>query len=501
MNKILDIILVILSSALMGLSQQPINLGFLSLFALVPILHLLCKLKDYREAIKIGLIWGIVFNTSSIFWISQNIGTSPLIAFSTMLLAVFILTTIPVMVFIVWCRLNRRGISIFFLSFIWPSIEFIRSFGSLAFPWVSLSNSLIEYHLIIQSAEYIGMYGMTFWVVLVNIMIYQSVTSRKKFILLLTLVIITLPSLMGNKIIQSNHSIKSNPIRVASIQPNVHLSEKWSDGAQRHIVTKIISQTKLEFTSDGKNNPDLVVWPETSTISYILKENNRYNYNRLKSLLKDKDTKLIAGIPHYEYKDKQINYFNSAGYFDSSGLLGLYHKINLVPGAEYVPLSNYIRSLDILNIGIGNFTNGKEFTLFNLKSYKIATMICFESVFPGLSREFVRKGANLLVYIVNDGWYESAPEPQQHASRAIYRAIETRRPVVRCANTGISMVIDEFGNIQHQIGLNKKGTISAEVYPTSKMTFYVKYGDIFIYFMIAVTIIFMFRGLRYEEYI
>ena len=95
----------------------------------------------------------------------------------------------------------------------------------------------------------------------------------------------------------------------------------------------------------------------------------------------------------------------------------------------------------------------------------------FESIFPYLSRKFVADGANFLVYAVNDGWYESAPEPQQHASRAVYRAIETRRPIVRCANTGISMIIDQLGNITHQMDLNKKGTIIEKINPSSRMTF------------------------------
>ena len=128
-------------------------------------------------------------------------------------------------------------------------------------------------------------------------------------------------------------------------------------------------------------------------------------------------------------------------------------------------------------------------------------MICFESTFPSLSREFVRKGANMLVYVVNDGWYETAPEPQQHANRAIYRAIETRRPIVRCANTGVSMVIDHLGNIQHTIELNKKGTILANIYPNNRLTFYVKYGDIFIYFMMIAIILSIFRSLKYEDYV
>lgn len=496
-----NFILIFFSSTLMGISQHPLGMGFLSLISLIPIFPLLINLKEYKYAIKIGLVWGIIFNITSVYWIAFNIGTSPTIAFTTMLLSVLILTSGPILICLTWCMLNRRGVNLIFLSFIWPSVELIRSYGSLAFPWISLSNSLTDYNLIIQNAEYIGIYGITFWIVITNIFIYRLILNRNKISLLLAISIIVFPQLTGKFIKDSNTIDKNESIRVASIQPNIHLSEKWEQGAQNNILTKILSQSSIELNADKNINPDLFVWPETSTISYLLTKEGKYNYNRVKKLLANTDTKLIAGIPHYEYKDKKRHHYNSIGYFNSSGLIDIYHKINLVPGAEYVPLSGYINSLDILNIGLGNFTHGDEFTLFDIKSYKLGAMICFESTFPSLSREFVEKGANMLIYVVNDGWYETAPEPQQHARRSIYRAIETRRPVVRCANTGISMVIDQLGNIQHSIELNRKGTILADIYPSNKITFYVKYGDIFIYFMIAAIILLMFKSIKHEEYI
>ena len=501
MYRIFNFILILLSSTLMGISQQPIGFGFLSLFSLIPLFPILINLKNYKDAVIIGLIWGITFNLISVYWIAFNIGTSPIIAFLTMILSVSILTLGPVLIFILWCMLNKRGINLFFLSFIWPSVELIRSYGSLGFPWISLSNSLVDYNLIIQNAEYIGIYGITFWIVIVNIFIYRSVSYRDRRWIVFTLLIIVLPQLTGNFIKNTNSINFDKSIRVASIQPNIHLSEKWQQGAQNDILTKILSQSNMELSSDKLSNPDLFIWPETSTISYLLKKEGEYNYSRVKNLLSNTETKLIAGMPHYEYKGNKRHHYNSVGYFNSSGLIKLYHKINLVPGAEYVPLSSYINSLDILNIGLGNFTHGDEFVLFNIKSYQFAAMICFESTFPSLSREFVRRGANMLIYVVNDGWYETPPEPQQHASRIIYRAIETRRPVIRCANTGISMVVDQLGNIQHSIGLNKKGTIIADIYPSDKVTFYVKYGDIFIYLMIASIILLMFRSIKYEEYV
>ena len=106
-------------------------------------------------------------------------------------------------------------------------------------------------------------------------------------------------------------------------------------------------------------------------------------------------------------------------------------------------------------------------------------MICIESIFPNPTRSFVDKGAKFIVYIVNDGWYETAPEPQQHAKRCIYRAIENRRSVIRCANTGISMIVDPYGNIIEESKLNTKDVIEESIKISDEKTFYTKYGDLF----------------------
>ena len=148
--------------------------------------------------------------------------------------------------------------------------------------------------------------------------------------------------------------------------------------------------------------------------------------------------------------------------------------------AEYIPLSEYFPFLKKFTLGVlGNCTRGKDYTLFEIKETKIAPMVCIESTFPSLNREFVKQGAEVLVYVVNDGWYEHPPEPQQHARQAIYRAVENRRPVIRCTNTGISMIIDPSGNITRQLPLNQAGVISANISPKNGITFYTHYGDIF----------------------
>ena len=497
MKRILEYSLVFLSAFLMGLSQHPIGLGFLAYIALIPMIPILVSLKSYKRATVISFFWGFLYNLITVYWIAFNIGTSPEIAFLTMILTVLILTTGPLFAFLVWCQLNKRGASLYLFSFIWPSIELLRSYGSLGFPWTSFANSQLDYYLIIQNAEFVGMYGITFWIVLVNLLLFKMFTNRSWNHVFYLLAVVILPLIFGKVILNSNYQESSiDSVRVASVQPNIHLSEKRKPGAQKKIISTIVSQSSEILNS----KIDLLVWPETSTISYIL-QNNKYGYKKIKDMLASYNTKLIAGIPYYERNANSVNYYNSAAYFNSSGLIGLYHKINLVPGAEYIPLSHYVNSLDVLNFGQGNFAHGYDYTIFDISKYKFGTMICLESTFPYLSREFVNKGANFLVYVVNDGWYETPPEPQQHSKRAIYRAIETRRPIIRCANTGISMIIDELGNIKHKLELNKKGVILANIYPKDRITFYVRYGDIFIYFMMLIIILHMFKPIRYEEYV
>ena len=118
-------------------------------------------------------------------------------------------------------------------------------------------------------------------------------------------------------------------------------------------------------------------------------------------------------------------------------------------------------------------------------------MICFESTLPSLSTQFVRNGAEVIVDLVNDGWYERPPEPQQHAKQSIFRAIENRRPVLRCANTGISMIIDKLGNIQKETSLNTQDVINASIVPNNRITFYTRYGDLLAQLSVICNLFFM----------
>jgi len=198
---------------------------------------------------------------------------------------------------------------------------------------------------------------------------------------------------------------------------------------------------------------------------------------------------VLTGIPHYDYIDKEYLTYNSVVMFNHTDLFDVYKKIQLVPMAEYVPLSGIFPSLSDLNFGQANFIRGENHTLYPLKEWLFGAVICFESTLPRLIRQFVLEGANFITIVVNDGWYETAPEPQQHSRQAIFRAIENRRPVIRCANTGISMIIDPLGNIKDMSELNAQIVINSSIYPQTKKTFYTKFGDVFAEFLILILII------------
>ncbi|GAH67768.1 unnamed protein product, partial [marine sediment metagenome] len=206
---------------------------------------------------------------------------------------------------------------------------------------------------------------------------------------------------------------------------------------------------------------------------------------------------VVTGMPDYERRaDGKVRYYNAVGYIDSLGLRDRqYNKIHLVPFGEYIPLSKWIPALNSLNLGQGNFTHGTDYTVFSLRSQSgevdsilFSVGVCFETIFPGLNRRFVQEGASFLVGVVNDAWYQTSSGPYQHAAQALYRAVEFRRPMVRAANTGVSMIINQAGRVVARMGLNKESVMTAGIAPSTVMTIYARFGDLFAWLSIAAAV-------------
>jgi len=430
-----------------------------------------------------------------IFWLATNIGTTPMIGTISMIAAV-LYCSFNIILINLLMKIAKGVFSqnwFLLLPIVWVAIEYIRNMDTLTGgPWTALANTQIDFLTLAQNAEITGIYGISFWLVLINILIFNWLVRPYPQNSFVAISIFIFPWLTGLWLTPQVQTDNTSSLDVAVVQPNILLSQKWKPDCVSENIASLLNESRSAI----ENNVDLIVWPETSTSAYILQGNDYY----LKWIQGElKDSKLIAGIPYYSGKNTERKFYNSAVLMQADSVNDIYHKLQLVPMAEYIPLSFYFPSLKKFNLGQANFTRGTDYTIMDVNNVKCAVMICFESTFPTLSRKFVDKGAEVLIYVVNDGWYENPPEPQQHAKQAVYRAIENRRPVIRSTNTGISMVIDAGGNISQQLPLNEKGMIQTTIQPQNTTTFYTRNGDIFAQLNVLISLLFIAGAIKRKK--
>ncbi|MBI4530442.1 MAG: apolipoprotein N-acyltransferase, partial [Candidatus Latescibacteria bacterium] len=270
--------------------------------------------------------------------------------------------------------------------------------------------------------------------------------------------------------------VKGERVRVSVIQPNIIPSLKWTPIGPQESLKILKEMTRGAIASE---HPDLVVWPETAIPSYI---RIRPVYrNDLHHFVDSLNIPLLTGAPDYEVETGKT--FNSVFLFRPGRHdLQKYDKMNLVPIGERIPFSDLFpiqKKIPVPDVGETGFERGTTMTLFEHNGQKFATLICFESIFPDLVRAFVRDGADFLINITNDGWFGKTSGPYQHAQIAIFRAIENRIGIARCANTGVSMFIDPYGRTIRPTGIFHPSTLTERVNLRSETTFFTRYGNVF----------------------
>ena len=473
-----NFLLLLLSSFLMGLSQHPLGLGFLSWFGLVPFIYVFYNIKIYRQNISYSLFWGFSYHIIVVFWLAFNIGAPLFSSVVSMFLTVIVLTFNTVMIGVLWHIIRVPFKKIFFLPFIWCAVEYSRSFGVLGFPWVSIANSQTDYFYLIQNSEIFGIYGISFWLVLVNVFVYLLIFDKNKCYLKFSFLFLV-PFISGYFLYTSLEENVVDDYKVSIIQPNIDLIKKRDFNSRYENLDNLIEESK-ECITEGSN---LIIWPESALSYNSLQDSKILNYI-IYNLLDNTDVYLLTG--NIIYQDGKS--FNSSVLINKDGIVDIYHKRQLVPVAEYVPLSNKISKLKTLNLGQANFSMGERDLLFNVKGEKFPALICFESTFPNINRRHAQLGADFITYLVNDGWYTTPPQPQQHMKQSIYRAIENRKTVLRCANTGISAIIDPSGEVRSETELNKKAKITTFIKKGNRVTFYTYYGNVFAIIVLIITL-------------
>jgi apolipoprotein N-acyltransferase len=331
----------------------------------------------------------------------------------------------------------------------------------VGFGWLSLGYSQYKNLLLIQTADFSGVYGVSFVIMMVNAGIYKAFRKSFKEIIIAGAI---LTIVFGYGAAKEKAAEYRDSVNISVIQGNVPQELKWDPEAQNMIIEKYIALTKMS----ALDNPDLIVWPETSFPGFF--EIDREMTDKVLNLAKEIKIPILIGVN----TEKDDRYFNSAMLISGEGkVVDKYDKIHLVPFGEYVPFSDRFPAFHKLVLGeLGEFTPGKEFKTFSLRppafkqAVRFSVLVCFEDIFPEISRKFVKNGAGFLVVITNDAWYGKSGAAYQHAACSVFRAIENRVPIVRCANTGYSCFIDSKGKIYASVE-EKKSHLFVTGYKTS----------------------------------
>jgi len=469
-----DFYLTSLSALLFSLTFPPSPFGFVAYFSLVPLIIVL-EDKKPSSAFRIGYVFGLISNTISLFWV----GWATIPGAITAILLLCLYTAI-----LCWFyALIQRGWGknmVWFFPFLWVAMEYVRSLTEISFPWLNLSYTQTYYLKLIQTASLWGNYGVSFWVLWLNLIVYVFIQNKKrwKLSIILFAVLIILPYIYGSFVM--SEKIEGEKIKTALLQGNIEPEIKWDDTLLDYNI-----QTYIDMSiKASQEKVDLIIWPETAAPCYLAAES--LYLAKVQATCDELSVPLLVGTNDYEVTAPgKLIYYNSAFLFTPhGGYPQVCNKIHLVPFSEKVPYEEKHHLSEKIQLGQSDFSSGKELTIFKTSQSKFATLICFESVYPALVRDFADRVAEFLVIITNDAWFGKTHGPFQHARIAVFRAIENRIAIARCANTGVSMFIDPYGRAKQATKIFVQTIVTGQI-PlkragknlTDHRTFYARYGD------------------------
>jgi apolipoprotein N-acyltransferase len=482
------------SGFLLTLSFPKIGVSFLAWFALVPLLAASRDLS-VKNSFFFGLLTGLIHYLTLIYWLAHTMSTYGHLPFYVSLPVLFLLSFYLALYIALFSTavtgLCSSPLFLFFAApMAWVSLEYLRSFLFTGFPWELIGYTQYKMLHVIQISDIFGVYGVSFCIVLFNttlFLIYLALTHKewkgknigaKQAVSVAAVVAIILSAVWGygDQRIHQLHELTANcpSVKVAVIQGNIDQAKKWDPAFQLSSTLKYI---RLSLQSKNRQ-PDLVVWPETATPFYFTK-NDKLSKLVL-SGIRETGADFLIGSPAYDFKKDKVEYYNSAFLVDASGnILGRYDKTHLVPFGEYVPLKKWLPFVGKMVEGVGDFGTGEKGRTLKWKNFRIGVLICYEVIFPPISRAMVQNHASILINLTNDAWYGKSSAPYQHFSMAIFRAVENRRSLVRAANTGISGFIDPSGRVLEATRIFKDAVITQKVSMLEMKTFYSKFGDVF----------------------
>jgi len=402
-------------------------------------------------------------------------------------------------------RVSSRWWSYIALVCFWLGYEYLHQTWDLSFPWMNLGNGFAGMHSVIQWYEFTGVYGGTYWVLMSNILVFETYlafkgnkqprpTKHQWQLILRSALHILLPAVIS-LFMYYQFQEKSNPANVVVVQPNIDPYAKFGTmPAARQVQTLIRLSDSL-----GQANTEYFIWPETAIAKDTDEETIRTdsNYLNVQAFLnKYKNGNVLTGIESYAlYKSAKtqtarldktsgmyFDVFNAAIQIENSPKVQFYHKSKLVPGVEQTPFSSTLSFLKPAFEAFGGSAGSygkqdKPSVFYSQNGIGAAPVICYESIWGEYVADYVLQGAQFIAIITNDAWWGNTAGKDQHLLYAKLRAIETRRWVARSANTGISAFINQRGDIVQRSGWWKTDALKADINLNDEHTFYVEHQD------------------------
>ncbi|PIE70840.1 MAG: apolipoprotein N-acyltransferase [Deltaproteobacteria bacterium] len=502
----------VISGILMMVAFPKTGVYAAAFIALVPLLTVLPGLRA-GVAFRLGILAGIVHYTGLLYWILPTLhtyGGLPLwVAAPILLLLATYLAAYWGLFALVCNRIaGHPRLSLVMLPCVWVALEFVRAHAFSGFPWGALGYSQYAWIQLIQMSEWTGVYGVSFLILLINMLsaraFFSDGASARLRVVAATaaVMVLLLTHFSGDMRINRINRLMtgSQSLTAVLVQGNIPQNQKWDPSFQTATVQKYTRLSAQRL----KTPADLVIWPETAAPFY-------FGYNRPLSLYlsdfsAERQSPLLTGVPTCVVDtNKTLRYYNSALLIDTDGReSGRYHKSHLVPFGEYVPLQRFLPFIHKLTVQTGNFQAGTPGTLLDTGTNPIGPLICYEVIFPALARTAVRNGADVLVNITNDAWFGDTSGPYQHFSMGVFRAIENRRPLLRAANTGISGHIDASGCIRETARLQTEAALRVTAACPRMQTIYTRWGDGFASCCLAASFLFLliccYKNIYYNKF-
>ena len=488
-----NMLLAALSGVLLTGAFPKIELDWLGWFALVPLLYALKGLPS-RAAFRMGFVSGLVHFLTLLYWlvpVMRTYGYLP--AYLSITILCLFAAVLALFMALFAAALAACGKTparcLVMVPVGWVALEYLRSFIFSGFPWELIGYSQFNRLQLIQISDIFGVYGLSALIAFTNATLFISLlrfTQRRwqdgnisnrlamgSIIVLVAAFVLTL-SYGHWRLNDVNQQIAASAkARVAVIQGNIDQAIKWDPAFQIDTVKKYnrLSASVMDQL------PDLIVWPESATPFYFL-----YDIKPSELVFEGihrTATDYVIGSPSFERTNDRVQYFNSA-YLVSprTKTMGKYDKAHLVPYGEYVPFKTWLPFLGKIVAQVGDFEAGKAGHTLPWKDQRIGVQICYEIIFPKLSRAMARNDASLLINITNDAWFGKTSGPYQHFSMTVFRAVENRRSLARAANTGISGFIDPAGRILAATALLEEAAVTRSIPLLKKKTVYTIIGDL-----------------------